>query len=48
MIESLLTIAGGVVIGIWMYKKGYKKGYRDGYDTGAVDGYGFRVISVKK
>jgi hypothetical protein len=39
MIESLLTIAGGVVIGIWMYKRGYK----DGYNKGAVDGY-----SVKK
>lgn len=39
MIESLLTIAGGVVIGIWMYKKGYK----NGYDKGAADGY-----SIKK
>lgn len=39
MIESLLTITSGVVVGIWMYKKGYK----NGYNKGAADGY-----SIKK
>lgn len=35
MLESIITIAGAVGIGIWMYKKGYKAGY----DKGAEDGY---------
>lgn len=47
MIESLLTIAGSVGIGIWMYKRGYKNGYHQA----VKDCDGFYVIagkSVKK
>lgn len=39
MLASLITVAGGTALAIYMYKRGY----RDGYNKGAVDGY-----SVKK